>query len=261
MVFLGLDDENSPTAGGIYLASTSGKAKLHTLVGIGDRVPGQSKVDRFTLLGESLSFDGRYVSFWGAWGTQTQTITLRCATDGNAELLAYCNRMYPDGYTTIVPVHQGVFVYDTKTNKEWAVATTGRQFGGFLYWVYSGHVPGEGDDSLEGPRWRSSAFTAVTASGSAYQVAFKASPVAGGSGIYLAQGPEDGRIVTVVDTSRSGTAVDAAAPAGSMVITVGLERDGFRGRYLALSISMLNATTSESWAGVYLTTVPKKLDD
>lgn len=261
MVFLGLDDENSPTAGGIYLASTSGKAKLHTLVGIGDRVPGQAKVDRFTLLGESLSFDGRYVSFWGAWGTQTQTITLRCATDGNAELLAYCNRMYPDGYTTIVPVHQGVFVYDTKTNKEWAVATTGRQFGGFLYWVYSGHVPGEGDDSLEGPRWRSSAFTAVTASGSAYQVAFKASPVAGGSGIYLAQGPEDGRIVTVVDTSRSGTAVDAAAPAGSMVSTVGLERDGFRGRYLALSISMLNATTSESWAGVYLTTVPKKLDD
>ena len=118
MVFLGLDDEDNPTAGGIYLASTNGKAKLHTLVGIGDRVPGQSKVDRFTLLGESLSFDGRYVSFWGAWGTQTQTITLQCATDGNAELLAYCNNMYANGFTTTVPVHQGVFVYDTKTNKD-----------------------------------------------------------------------------------------------------------------------------------------------
>jgi hypothetical protein len=67
--------------------------------------------------------------------------------------------------------------------------------------------------------------------------------------------------VTVVDTATSGTAIDAAAPAGSVVSAVGLERDGFRGRYLALSISMLNEATSESWAGVYLTRVPKNLDD
>jgi hypothetical protein len=261
MVFLGLDDEDNPTMGGIYLARTNGTPKLQTLVSIGTKVPGQGRGDRFNALGESLSFDGRFVSFWGAWGTATQTITLQCATDGNADVLAYCNEQYPQGFTTTVPVHQGVFVYDTAKSELRAVATTGTQFGGFLYWVYSGHVPEGGDDSLEGPRWRSSAFTAVTSSGSDYQVAFKATPVAGGSGIYLGPGSGHKSVLTVVDTSTAGTSVDAAAPAGSMVSAVGLERDGFRGRYLALSISMLDSLTSESWAGVYLTRAPKNLDD
>ena len=92
-------------------------------------------------------------------------------------------------------------------------------------------------------------------------MAFKASPTDGGSGVYLAQGPAapgaSDPIVTVVDTVTSGQSVDPQAPDGSLVSTVGLERDGFRGRYLALSVSMLNATTTESMAGVYLTTVPE----
>ncbi len=259
LVFVGLDNEDAPTMGGIYLADTTPSPTLTTLVGIGDQVPGASAADKFTGFGEALSFDGRYVAFSGSWGTATTSVTLTCPTDGNADLLAYCNQTYPDGYTTTVPVHQGIFVYDTTTSQLNAVTTTGATFSGFTYWVYSGAPPGVGGGdagSVEPPRWRASSFVAVSALNAGYQVAFKGTPVAGGSGIYLGQGPASvNNIVTVLDTSTEGTSLDPQAPAGSVVTAVGLERDGFRGRNLALSVSMLNSTTSESWAGVYLTSV------
>jgi hypothetical protein len=149
-------------------------------------------------------------------------------------------------------------VYDTATDQISTVTTTGAKYSGFIYWVYSGAPPGVGGGdagSVEPPRWRSSSFVAVSGLTTGYQVAFKGTPVAGGSGIYLGQGPATvENIETVLDTTTAGTSVDPQAPAGSVVTAVGLERDGFRGRNLALSVSMLNSTTSESWAGVYLTT-------
>ncbi len=256
LVFLGLDNEAAPTMGGIYLAPTTSNPTLKTLVGIGDPVPGGSATDKFTGFGEALSFDGRYVAFSGSWGTGTTTITLTCPTDGNADLIAYCNSN--GGNTTAtVPVHQGIFVYDTTTDQINTVTTTGTTFSGFNYWVYSGAPPTVGGDgSVEPPRWRSSSFVAVSALNTGYQVAFKGTPVAGGSGIYLGQGPGPvEHIATVLDTTTVGSSIDPQAPNGSVVTTVGLERDGFRGRNLALSVSMLNPTTTESLAGVYLTTV------
>jgi hypothetical protein len=259
LVFLGLDNEAAPTMGGIYLAPTAPSPALKTLVGIGSQVPGGTAADKFIGFGEALSFDGRYVAFSGSWGTETTSITLTCPTDGNADLLAYCNQTYPQGFVTTVPVHQGVFVYDTATDQINKVTTTGAKFSGFTYWVYSGAPPGVGGGdagSVEPPRWRSSSFVAVSGLNTGYQVAFKGTPVAGGSGIYLGQGPGPvENIETVLDTTTAGTSVDTQAPAGSVVTAVGLERDGFRGRNLALSVSMLNATTTESWAGVYLTSV------
>jgi hypothetical protein len=88
-------------------------------------------------------------------------------------------------------------------------------------------------------------------------VAFKASPVDRGSGIYLAQGPGTHPVVTLVDTFTSGSVLDPQAPAGTTVSSVGLERDGFRGRWLALSVSM--ASAEATWAGIYLAQVPKDL--
>ncbi len=260
MVFVGLDNEEQPTLGGIYLARTSGTPTLRTLVAIGGDVPSEDG-QTFAQLGESLSFDGRYVAFWGAWGDQARQITLTCATDGNAQLLQFCKNAYPDGYTTTVPVHQGIFVYDTQTGQLRTAATTGVQFQDFLYWVYSGRVPGTGEgdeDTLEGPRWRSSAFMAVSGNGSAYQVAFKASPTSDSSGIYLTAGPGSGSTVTIVDTSTNGAAIDSEAE-GTTVTSVGLERDGFRGRWLAVSVSMANADATLTWAGVYATRVPTSL--
>lgn len=259
LVFVGLDNEESPTLGGIYLAPMTPSPTLTTLVGIGDPVPGEAPEDVFIGFGEGLSFDGRHVAFSGSWGTETTTITLTCPEDGNVDLIEYCNDTYPAGFTTEVPVNQGVFVFDSETDQLYRVASTGAEFSGFLYWVFSGAPPGVGggeDESMEPPRWRSSAFVAVTGISSGYQVAFKGSPIAGGSGIYLGQGPGPvSRIETIIDTTTAGPAVDAEAPAGSVVTAVGLERDGFRGQNLALSVSMLDAATTESWAGVYLTNV------
>lgn len=263
-VFTAWDNETSPTLGGIYLAPTTNDPTLRTLVGIGDEVPGVSSPEHFTNFGEGLSFDGRYVGFWGSWGTDMQSITLTCPTDGSTSLVAFCNDTYPNGYTTQVPVHQGIFVYDTVTGHLNLITATGTRFSSFQYWVFSGQPPGSGSDeaTLEPARWRVSSFVAVSGLDSgAFQVAFKATPVTGGSGIYVAQGPSNHeRIVTAVDTTMTGDSIDPQAPSGSVVSTVGIERDGFRGRWLAVSASMLNPTTSEGWAGVYLAKVPGDIE-
>ena len=260
-VFTGWDSEETPTLGGVYLAGLTPSPALQTIAGIGDQVPGEAAGQTFTNFGEGLSFDGRFVAFWGTWGTQTRTVQLNCLADGNADLVAYCQQQYPDGYTAQIPVHQGIFVYDTVTGQLDPVATTGAQFSDFTYWVYSGAPPGVGgstDATREPPRWRSSPFVAVSGlAGGAFQTAFKATTTTDSTvGIYLAQGPAvQPPVVTMVDLTTPGQNIDPQAPAGSVVTAVGLERDGFRGRNLALSVSMLNAATTESWAGIYLTNV------
>ena len=100
-VFAGFDNEENPTLGGIYLAPLTPhklvkQPNLTPLVKIGDRVPGEKKKDaRFNKLGEGVAFDGRFVAFWGAWGTETKTIVLQCRTEGNADRVAFCNKQHP----------------------------------------------------------------------------------------------------------------------------------------------------------------------
>ncbi len=115
-------------------------------------------------MGEGVSFDGRFVAFWGAWGSATKTIVLRCPAEGNEDLVAYCNDQHPDGFPVQVPVHQGIFVHDTKTKQTHAVAKTPNDFDDFVYWNFSGRTPGtgEGDDDGELARWRSASFVAVS---------------------------------------------------------------------------------------------------
>jgi hypothetical protein len=85
-VFAGFDNEASPTKGGIYLAPLTGPdPTLTPLVKIGQQVPGERSGTRFNKLGEGVSFDGRFVAFWGAWGTATRTLVpgrLRLRHDG-----------------------------------------------------------------------------------------------------------------------------------------------------------------------------------
>jgi hypothetical protein len=106
---LPLDNEDNPPAGGIYPAPLTGsKPPLTTLVRIGDRVPGERHGDTFNRLGEGLSYDGWFVAFWGAWGSETTTLILQCPNEGNQARLAYCEQQYPNGFTTTVPVNQGI---------------------------------------------------------------------------------------------------------------------------------------------------------
>jgi hypothetical protein len=173
-----------------------------------------------------------------------------------------------------VPLHQGIFVHDVKTRRTHVLAKTVDMFDEFLFWSYSGRTPcvgaGEseegGDDDGEAVRWRSSAYVATSSKGANYRAAFKArtgdlvdgvwvEPV---DGIYLHQGPGWPWPVTVVDTTMDGRTLDPEAPANSTVTEVGLEREGLRGDWLAISATMgvEGGTEEEGMAGVYVTSLP-----
>ncbi len=272
--FTGWDNEDAPTMGGIYLAHPHASSSmsmllaatplpLTTIVGIGDQVPGQAPGETFTNFGEvlSLSSDGSQVAFWATWGTQTIPKILDCPTDGRPELVAYCNEQFPSGYAVDVPLHQGIFVYDGTTSTVYPIATTGEAgMQDFLFWHFSGRVPGSGseDDSLEPARWRSSAFLALsTPAGKPIETAFQAVR-SGVQGLYIRErliNPLPPATVAEVGVTP-GTDIDPAAPVDSLVSSVGIERDGFRNGRMAITASMLyvdplDPQISESWAGIY----------
>ena len=273
MVFAGFDNEDAPSLGGIYIAQLVPNAKVRTLVGIGDSVPEGGRGATFNKIGEGMSFNGRWVAFWGAWGVQTKQVTLVCPTDGNKARIQYCLE-HDNNKVVDVPINQGFFVHDSITHKTTMLAQTGENgLDEFLYWNYSGSPPntgpgdeGESDGSDEGddrepPRWRSSAFVAVSnvrAVGTV--IAYKATTANKAQGIYLTYGPGVKRhnAIRVLDTTTLGQTIDPEAPAGSVVTSLGIERDGFRGRRLALTASMVDPVTTESIAGVYVTKVSKQ---
>lgn len=273
-VFTGLDNEESPTLGGIYLTRLSGpQPPLNALVSIGDKVPGEPRSARFNRLGEALSFDGRFVAFWGAWGLETRTLVLQCPDHGNADQVAYCAEQHPEGFAVQVPLHQGIFIIDTWSHRSYALAKSPQDYDDFLYWNFSGHVPGSTEeDDGEPARWRAATFVAVSGSvdgrviDPAFHVAFKArtGPIVAGAydapvdGIYLMQGPRPMRAMPLIETGMDGTLLDAQAidpdsGADLPVTDMGLERDGFRGRTLAITASM--GSEEAGWAGIYVTDV------
>ena len=263
-VFAGFDNEENPTRGGIYLAPLdeydpkTQQPNLTTLVRIGDPVPGEPKSATFNRLGEGVAFDGRYVAFWGGWGT-LQTIRLHCPAEGNKDRIAYCLTQCPEpqGCSAKAPVSQGIFLHDTVQKKTWAVAKAPTEYGDFMFWNFSGMVPGVGegedggDDDGEPARWRSSAFVAVSGTGTAFKA------VSGNLlGVYLS--PEPGQAaVTLVDNRTDGQLLDPEAPAGAIVAELGLEREGLRGDWLAVSAKMAVSGGSEEdgMAGVYITRI------
>lgn len=292
VIFAGFDNEENPTAGGIYLASLKPYAlnkqpKLKTLVSIGSKVPSEDENIKFNKLGEGVSFDGRFVAYWGAWGTKTKTVRLYCADEGNKDLKAYCMSEASGSLQDSlgvwyqekeVPKNQGVFVYDLKTNKNARIARTGKgssDFSDFMYWNFSGKAPGVGEGDVDGElaRWRSASFLAVSSKvvdheDNGYQIAFKArtgvtddshvyvNPV---DGIYLKKGTKNNPLMTIVKTGMDGTVFDLQAtdPLTQSILPVtemGIERDSFRGNSIAINMSM--GTEEAGWAGIYLLHIP-----
>lgn len=271
-VFAGFDNEDNPILGGIYLVPLTGpQPPLTTLVSIGQQVPGESSGAKFNRLGEGVSFDGRLVAFWGAWGTETKTLVLQCPTEGNKERRAFCNEQYPNGAEVTIPLHQGIFVVDIRTRQIQVIAKTPTDYDDFLYWNFSGHVPGSMEEEDGEPaRWRFSAFVAVSGrvagTGARFHAAFKArtgdvvnnvyvNPV---DGIYLANGPGRSQIVPVVESGMDGTrldpeAIDAETGDVLPVTEMGIERDGLRGDTLVINASM--GAEDTGWTGIYLTEV------
>ncbi|HSQ62000.1 MAG TPA: hypothetical protein VLM85_02255 [Polyangiaceae bacterium] len=280
-VFAGFDNEDAPTLGGIYLAPLTGPSpSLTALVKIGGKVPGENSAV-FSKLGEGVSFDGRFVAFWGAWGSETKTLVLQCPDEGNKPRLAYCREQYPNGFTTTVPLHQGIFVHDIWTRQTRVIAKAPHDYDDFVYWNFSGKVPGTGGSEEEGEpaRWRFASFVAVSGlvdgqlSDAAFHTAFKArtgSVVDGAyanpvDGIYLRKGPGSSPFAKVVESGMDGTVIDPGAvyldeetglPVELPVTEMGIERDGFRGNSLTVNVTM--GTEEAGWAGIYLTTVPEE---
>ena len=271
VVFVGYDNEAKPKAGGVYRARLGNRPiKLETIVKIGDQVPGEVKGEefKFKVFGEavSLSSNGRHVLFWGAWGSETYDVEVTCPNEGNAAVRAYCIERSDDGLGTssrTVPVHQGFFVRDMQLRKTAVIAKTGDDFKDFVYWNFSGRAPGmgggeEGGDDIEEPaRWRTATFGAVSAHGVPSMSAFKARSGDGADGIYLRKvlPTKVGKVMPMLKTGMPGAMVDPETPSGAVVTSLGIERDGFRGRWLAVSVGMAadegGAEEDTGWAGVY----------
>ena len=262
--FTGLDVEEAPTLGGIYRAPIASMPTLQTMVGIGDQVPGEAPGAVFSSFGEALSVssDGDQFSFWASWGTETFPKLLLCPTDGNPDIIAYCNQQHPTGLLVNIPVNQGIFVHVASSGQTRQIARTLREgINDFLFWNFSGRPPGVGGGTEPGTelaRWRSSAFSTLAARPmSPIQVVFKAERNAT-QGLYLREGfgtQMPLRTVAEVGTTV-GTDVDPLAPAGSLVSAVGVERDAFRNGRLAITASMLyvdpvDPDITVGWAGIY----------
>jgi len=284
MVFTGLDNEEAPTAGGIFMADLMENTTLTTVAGFNTDVTKNSNnikvpnASNYTLssFGEGLSFDGRYVGFWAGWGDETFSKTLNCRDHGNSALSAACKEQSPEGdgkYTFEVKKNQGIFLADTVTEDLFLVAQTGELFDDFLFWNYSGKPPGKGGheeeeeaeaastgetetadtEEAEGPRWRSSAFVAIDGN----DVVFKAEKD-GISGLYGAMGVstdfEYEDLLTILETGMDGGLLDAMAT-GLPITELGIERDGFRNGRLAIAAGMDDG--ENSWAGIYVAPVPE----
>lgn len=275
VVFLGLDNEESPHAGGIYLAPITPKPELRKLVGIGDPLPDLTG-SRITRLSEGLSFDGRYVSFWGAWGTETKTVRLYCPKDGEANLIAFCNGVDPNSIydperdewyqDKNVDVNQGIFLYDTVQEYAFLIARTPFDFDDFQFWVYSGRPPGTGnltDEETveEPPRWRSAAFIAASDGLTVFKARRGDQTKTGEyfnviDGLYIKNGPERTPIEMLAETGMMSDLLDPSIPTGTLpIVGLGIERDGFRGNKLVITASM--ADEENSWGGIYLAEVSR----
>jgi hypothetical protein len=199
VVFLGVDNEESPTFGGVYLSDLKGDpASLQTVVQLGGLAELVGDEGGLTRIGEVLSFDGRLVSYWGAWGDEMSYQLVACSEEGNVDLRAYCRQLSIDGeqggigqgsdghYYFLKEIwdNQGIFITDIVTGMTRLAASTvsaDKEYESFNFFNFSGRPPGVGEggttegeeeeeDSLELARWRESAFMAVDGS----NVAFKA---------------------------------------------------------------------------------------
>jgi len=91
MVFVGSDNEDNPTCGGIYMADMAdADAGLTSLIDLGVTIVPGTTDETFTRVAELLAFDGKYVAFWGTWGTDTKQVMNLCPETGNRDRRFFC---------------------------------------------------------------------------------------------------------------------------------------------------------------------------
>lgn len=279
VVFVGYDKKTAPTMGGIMMAPVSALPTITSLVKIGDLVPG-STTDTFTQFADPVAFDGRYVVFWGAWGTDMISKTLSCSDIQDPAMSSFCSTtVYPTGSTTVqVPAHQGIFLYDTQAEgAPIALAVTGSGFNNFAYYTFVGSLPEEGAPTdvggggqgggggetetevpLEAPGFVLTPNVAVAGqSGSNYTAVFKGN-TGSVDGIYMATGSgleAAPALTTVLDTTMAGSKVDYNAPDTTQIKSLDLEHVGMSGTWLTIGSSLYDSATQSTLPGLYYTTL------
>jgi hypothetical protein len=252
----------------------------------------------------SVSSNGRHVLFWGGWGDPKEwdNVPMHCPDEGSEAMKLACDLATveegePEALehpitTRSVPKKQGFFLRDMQTGTTTVIAKTGdvvivktgdvveeRTIEDFVYWNFSGRVLGKGhggeedpEETLELARWRSTSFGAVSGSGAPGMAVVKARFADNEDGLENENAlllrdvkPSGiGEMMSLLRTGDTGTMVDPEAPDGAVISALGIERDGFRGNWLAVNVSMLvpsaevtaAAAGEESeeetgWAGVY----------
>ena len=266
VVFTGLDNEAAPTAGGIFAANLDGTSHptLTTVASFNTVVPSHkndSIPPTLSSFGEGLSFDGRYVGFWGAWDTtNTYSQNLICPTDGNGGIISQCTNT-----TVQIPVHQGLFLADLETSSLYMIAETGSLYKNFQFWSFSGAPAGSGDTGQEPARWRSSSFVAISGDNAIFK-AVRTGPNGsdGATGLYGGFGITDSSYTlndstfTLLETGMDGGLIDPSLQGqGFQISSLGIERDGFRNGKIAINAGMTNSATAATWGGIYVAQVPE----
>ncbi len=223
----------------------------------------------------------------------TRTVRLYCREEGNKIRKDFCNNagdFAPDlgdensnceegppcYQEKEVPVNQGIFVYDTVgKGKLWMVARAGidGDFDDFVYWNYSGAPPGAEARAMVNRRAGAPPPLWQYPSGPVPRSGLHFWPSAGTS--ILAQTSMMTRLTVftwskywvqsrptltpLFQTGMEGTildpqALDADTNQPLPITSLGLERDSFRGRWLAINASMGNEESG--WAGIYVTKMP-----
>jgi hypothetical protein len=71
-------------------------------------------------------------------------------------------------------------------------------------------------------------------------------------GLYAVDAPFGNIRSTLIETGMDGSRVDPSLVPGTMPVTgLGIERDGFRGKHLAVTVTMANEEAG--WGGIYST--------
>ena len=149
---------------------------------------------------------------------ETKTVRL-CPTDGNADIIAYCEGVDPNSIFDPATgrwypgqagnAESGHVIYDIYADHAYMVSHTNGDFNDFMFWVYSGRPPNVGNRTEEEPgeeeppRWRSAAFVAASDG----LVAFKArTGELDDNGVYI--NPIDG---IYIRNAVAGTPIEALA--------------------------------------------------
>ena len=250
----------NPTWGAVSKMHLTKNAYFPSYVKLGYKVPGVSGAAYFTRFGDTVSWNGRYILFWGSWGTAFKPVKMVCPTEGDPEAIQSCNAKYQTTPTPVmqVPVNQAIVIFDDRPKTSRLIDRTNGTGDDFVFWKYS-----SADQT-----WHPSIQLALDSEANSLPspqtwVAFKMrkgviGPADGlwssfSDHIYLTVGLNAKTDLLATGTT-DGIVLDPKAT-GMKVVELELEREGLRNKILGVQARMQNLAGSGGLAGIYLSKI------